>query len=145
MLHDQLIEKVIQFNEAWGYPETTVDEVMELCRVDRSNAVEILKKLTQRGLGEFKIGRGASGDFKTRIVWNQRIQDPSASRPVVSGPIDEGIERKRDIKVVEAERQLTTYVFPLDQDKDIKLELPRNLTLQEADRIGLFVKSLVRQ
>jgi len=40
-------------------------------------------------------------------------------------------------------KYLMTYLFPLRPDLNVSLELPRDLTCEEAARIVAFIKSLI--
>lgn len=132
MLHE-IVQKIIELRARAGSPDvTTVDEVIDDLGVDRVVAVEALKKLEEKKLGEFIVGRGSSGEFKTRVKWHR--SPSNTSQP----GLNQSLARK-DLNA----RTLKTYMFPLDAVHELKLELPRDLTTSEAERICQYVRSLV--
>lgn len=112
----------------------TVDDVKNAYRIEHREALEVLKTLAKEGLGRFVVGRGSSGQFKTRIEW-------------LESPISIAIQSKATFKSEElleetSNRDLINRSFPLNGKLEIVLSLPRNLTTSEAERISKFVMSL---
>jgi len=111
----------------------SVDEILKEFDVERKLAVEALKKLGDEGKGRYIVGRGS---FPTRLEWGrgQTIGDKGEPPPLIGRqtvPVD-------NTAYVE-------YTCPLDNNRDAKLRLPRDLSQEEADLISRFVKALERK
>lgn len=120
----------------------TAEDVVAKHGVERREAIEVLKKLEQWGLGQFKVGRGSSGHFKTRIEFKNGWYETLSAVPPV--PVIENNEPRVDSAEC-PKRACIPHIFPLDETLNAQLTLPRDLSKSEAERLIKFVESLARR
>jgi hypothetical protein len=131
---DELVSAILSHapRDKW----VTADDIIkmfELESVDRKAAVEALKKLENQGEGRYIVGRGT---FPTRLEWGRSraaSYEDALSAKRVQTPSGNGHTIYID------------YICPLDNNRDARLRLPRDLSHEEAEDISQFVKALVRR
>lgn len=108
---------------------TTVDEAVELAKkqnATRREAIDLLRRLAELGLGAFKAGRKGG---KSRLVWNAGAQ-PSLREPATQ-PAN-GSAMNGDL----------THAYRLRPDRTVEVRLPVDLTSDEAERFATFIRTL---
>ncbi len=128
---------------------TTAENVETLTGAFRGDAVELLKRFADLGLGTYFIGRRGS---PTRIEWDYDIREvgkaaqgaPATLRPVERlGDEEESDEPSSRDQVSHSEKSgVIEHLYQLRADFRFRLSLPADLSNREADRIGAWVKSL---
>lgn len=107
--------------------EISAEDVMDELKLERREAVNLLKEADKRGLGRFVLGRGSN---KTRIVWKAAQYSPM-----------EDVIPDTTLSQMGNSRASLEHTFPLNEF-NVEIRLPRDLTSSEAERIARFVASL---
>jgi hypothetical protein len=130
---------------------TTVDGLLSMLvkaglRIERSDVIDVLKACAHEGSGKFYVGRHGR---KSRIIWltdrtelakrilherGQAITTEIDRRPTpdATGRMEEEDDTPPMLR----------YPFMLRNRLEITLELPADLTAQEATRMSEFIKTL---
>jgi hypothetical protein len=127
---------------------TTAEAVETATGALRGDAVDLLKRLADLGLGSYYIGRRGSS---TRIEWDFDIREvgKAAQGQVKSltvereGDGEDDFEAEVYDQLAEAAKPGTIqHQYQLRADFQLQVVLPTNLTDREAERIGTWVRSL---
>lgn len=118
--------------------ETTIDRSLNNLKqlggtFTRADLIRVLKALAEIGCGEFVTGRRG---WPLRFVWGT---DMIGVGRVAAGE-DQQIEQYSEDE--EPTRSLLTHAFYLRPDTLVELELPIDLSPDEADRLAKFVNAL---
>jgi hypothetical protein len=125
--------------------ETSVDEVEAVFK-DRKASVEFLKDLSDAGCGKFMIGRR---DRPTRIEWVDF--GAIAIAKAFLNPIAKDLLGDDDVSVPAgasgslrspADASFHNHHFLLRPDLMVYVQLPLNLTKDEANRLADFIRTL---
>ncbi|MGO8839978.1 MAG: hypothetical protein ACLPWS_15260 [Rhodomicrobium sp.] len=103
----------------------TVESVMEKYGRERKDVVEALKHLSLQGEGRFVPGRGS---FRTRIEWGHtqsRNNEPLEPTPRALQPV------------------YIDYPYPLNDDRNGVLRIPRDISPEEAEEFKEFASSVL--
>ena len=128
--------------------QTSAENVETATGAFRGDAVDLLKRLADMGLGTYYIGRRGS---PTRIEWDYDIREiAKAAQGGVRSLTPEIVRvvngEEYSPEVDEPDQTLKQgairHVYQLRADFQIVVELPSDLTEREADRIGKWVGSL---
>jgi len=102
----------------------------------RQVAVEYFRALDAAELGRFVVGRRGK---KTRFLCHVDISDlTEAARNCKSSETVSGLDSDSTTNEV----ALVRREFPLRENLTLQMDLPTDLTPQEADRLSMFLKSL---
>ncbi|MEA2559563.1 MAG: hypothetical protein QOH06_1067 [Acidobacteriota bacterium] len=120
--------------------ETKVDRVLVVLAnegLSRGDVVELFKGLEEVGCGQFVIGRRG---WPSRFVWS--VSSLAASH-LATGEV----ALMEDVTADSAEEseeadEFLSHTFNLRPDLPITLDLPADLSVKEAERLALFVRSL---
>ena len=115
-------------------------------RVERSDVINVLKAAAQEGAGKFYVGRHGR---KSRIIWTtdrsvlaKRIlteRGEVSNKPgTATAPAPDPARGEEEEDAV----GMLRYPFMLRNRLEITLELPTDLTMQEATRLSDFIKTL---
>ncbi|MBK8230679.1 MAG: hypothetical protein IPK72_08890 [Candidatus Eisenbacteria bacterium] len=104
--------------------------------VSRGNVIDVFKALEDAGCGKFKIGRKG---WESRFEWSAQMV--SVGQAAAGEPVKVEEVTKEEAEGEEGELALR-HSFRLRPDFSIAIELPRNLTAAEAERLAQFVRSL---
>jgi len=104
--------------------------------VSRGDVIDVFKALEDTGCGKFKIGRKG---WESRFEWTAQMVSVGQAASGEAVKVEE--VTKEEIEGEEAELALR-HSFRLRSDVSVTLELPRNLTTVEAERLAQFVRSL---
>lgn len=128
---------------------TTAEAVETVSGAFRGDAVDLLKRLSDFGLGTYYIGRRGA---QTRIEWDYDIREVGkAAQGQVKSLTADNVDDESDFSEVGTEELATEdfadvefwdHSFPLRSNFRLMLRLPADLTLREAERIGAWVRSL---
>ena len=145
------------------WSELTIDHLLRIVRaegvtVHRSQGVGLIKDLAEMGLGQMILGRGQKG--KTRLVWHY---SPKAIGRAAAGTQEDIPELPESDSTTangrlsntgdaassdhlnsddELEIEFIPHEMQLRPDLAIQIELPVDLTNQEANRLSLFVRAI---
>lgn len=125
--------------------ETTADAVVSATGAWRADGVNLLKKLSELGLGQYYIGRRGS---PTRIEWLYDIRNlgrVAQGAPLALIPSDsENSEAEEEAiaAVSSSPKETIHHSHQLRSNFQIQIALPADLTDREAERIGVWVRSL---
>ena len=126
--------------------ETEVDELMK-CGMDRFEAVAFLKRLADLGCGKFRAGRRGHA---TRIVWNEygaiEMAKVFVAVSVGQTPQESPVETSLPLPTLshgesDAHR-LHRHTFLLRPEFTVAIDLPLDLTNEEANRLADFIRSI---
>lgn len=125
--------------------ETRVHRILEVLNRDgfdfsRRDIVDLFKSLQEIGCGRFYPGRHS---WPSRHVWGE-VNSLAVARLAIGEEdetelLEDGGEAE---DMYEDEGSLLTHTFNLRSDLAIKIHLPSDLSVNEAERLSLFVKSL---
>jgi hypothetical protein len=134
----------------------TAESFLKAPEIDRSNynAMTMLKKvreffneLEQVGLGKLIVGRRGA---KTRFVWAaplgqvnkviEEVEKGYTAQTWRSG--DPDIRRKNEASTADVAIDLFSHKYILRQDCVVTIDLPIDLTVNEAERLSGFIKTL---
>ena len=119
--------------------ETKVERVLKVLNSDgydisRGQVIDVFKSLQDIGCGQFVPGRHG---WPSRFVWSAEMISvgraaAGESRDVAELATDES----------ESKYDWLTHSFYLRSDAEVSLELPNDLTPDEAERLAMFVRAL---
>ncbi len=117
---------------------TTVDRIQANVgdNVSRGDVIEVFKKLEECGCGEFKVGRKG---WSSRFDWAAQMVSVGQAAAGETEQVEEVTEE--DLGEEEAET-LLKHVYRLRSEIVVTLELPKNLTTTEADRLAQYILTL---
>ena len=124
----------------WG--TTTIDRihsnlVNEGQKVYRGDVIQVFRKLEDCGCGSFTVGRKG---WKSRFEWD--VQMVGVGR-AAAGETVQVEEVSQEEKGEENEgNSLFKHTFRLRSDQSVTVELPVDLTAQEAARMARFIETL---
>lgn len=105
--------------------ETSIDRIMSVAQIDRSEAVELGRRFDDAGVGEFIVGRKG---WKSRVRWARSLCG--------LGKAAQGqVEQVDDVDPELVEESADHHLFPSDPDEAVG----KPLTIMEAKR-GLAAK-----
>lgn len=140
--YHELFEKMASRQK--GRAETTVEVVVKWLRGAgedknaRRKAIEFLRQLERLGGGRVVVGRGGAS---TRFHWYADMREVARlalekRRAERAGAPPASPSRAPDRSV------MMRHAFPLRADLMLPIDLPRDLTLEEAERLARFVLAL---
>lgn len=123
------LDKLLQANELQGLRDQR----------GRALAIEFFRRLTQMGIGEFRVGRRKK---PTRFIWNTPLVDVAATAldTAAKTPSPIGSDAKQATRP--GDSRLLTHVYVLREDLIVRLDLPVDLTIAEAKRLSTFIQTL---
>jgi len=104
--------------------------------VSRGDVIDVFKALEDAGCGKFKVGRKG---WESRFEWTAQMV--SVGQAASGEPVKVEEVTKEEMGGEEAEIALR-HSYRLRPDISVTLELPRNLTTVEAERLAQFIRSL---
>lgn len=121
--------------------ESKVHRVVENLREEnheysRGDIVSVFKKLESCGCGQFVNGRRG---WPSRFVWSVPSKDASL---LASGEEQTVSEIVVDETYEDTADETLNHTFNLRPDLRIEFDLPSDLTVNEANRLAMFIKSL---
>lgn len=121
--------------------ETNVDRALQiLCNdgheVNRQQLISAFKSLEDCGCGEFVAGRRG---WPSRFVWSTGMISVGRAAAGEQEEVEQFAEETAD---VEPDYNWLTHSFHLRPDVTLEIELPADLSPQEAQRIARFVEAL---
>ena len=122
---------------SYDQQETKVDRALinmteDGHQFDRKDIVDLFKRFETLGYGNFVIGRRGQ---PSRFIWNiSLISAGKAATGEASSVVD--------INEEETVPEILLHTYHLRSDMQIDLSLPIDLTLREAERLAMFVRSL---
>jgi hypothetical protein len=121
--------------------ESKIHNVMKIVReagheVSRSKIVALFKNLQSCGCGEMVLGRW---QYPTRFVWNCAMTSVGRA---VAGEEQQIEEFPPESEESEETVELLVHTFHLRPKLQVELELPKDLTGEEAERLALYMKTL---
>jgi hypothetical protein len=143
--------------------EITVDELLEFLQrtryiIERKDITDLFNELDRLGYGRFVMGRRTKKSrFQSRTnltsIGNMAIDNESKidvlenlSALDVNVASSHNIQELDEVKDIERSRTyLDTYLnhtYPLRSTLNVTLNLPRDLTNSEAERLCVYIKSL---
>jgi hypothetical protein len=125
----------------WDCGETTVERAQTMLRdhgteASRGDIVDLYQQLEQLGCGKFIVGRKHK---HSRFAWNVSISSvgkAAAGENEVIVPVLETAEE------VESETDMLQHTYHLRRGTNISFQLPADLSVQEAERLASFIKTL---
>lgn len=120
---------------------TTVDSVGRLTGGTRREIVELFKEMESLGLGAFVLGRKGG---QSRFEWNARLTEVGQAAIGEADEIEQvaAAELEEDADPDIDSVKMVSHSYALRPDLTVTLELPSDLTQQEADRLATFTKTL---
>ena len=124
----------------WG--TTTIDRIHsnllnEGQNVYRGDVIQVFRKLEDCGCGSFMVGRKG---WKSRFEWNVQMVGVGQA---AAGETEQVEEVSQEEKGEENEGDnLFKHTFRLRSDQSVTVELPVDLTAQEATRMARFIETL---
>ena len=109
-----------------------VGQIEDYFKVERKLAVEALKRLENEGHGTYISGRHGK---KTRILFHRAVPTDQPEKTGAAANKHEGLDVQ--------ERVFKFREFQFSASRDIQIELPRDLTRMEAEKISQFILSCV--
>lgn len=127
--------------------EARVDRVVTHTGCQRSEVVDMFKKMEELGLGRFIVGRKGS---PSRFEWHVFLTDVAQvyagednELEIVSPDDLEEFEEDEDDLGLFGDDELLEHRYVLRAgDEPIFIKLPQDLTQHEADRLAAFIKTL---
>jgi len=118
--------------------ETKIHRIMQHLNnneheVSRAEIVDLFKKLEEIGCGRFVPGRWG---YPSRFVWEVGSKDISLAA------MGESVGVPEDLNDNEYQEEFLTHTFNLRMDLPVEFKLPVDLTVNEAERLAAFVKTL---
>jgi hypothetical protein len=104
--------------------------------VSRGDVIHVFKALEDAGCGAFKVGRKG---WESRFEWTAQMVSVGQAASGESVKVEEVTQ---DEIIGEESELALRHSFQLRPDAVVTIELPRNLTTTEADRLARFVQSL---
>jgi hypothetical protein len=144
-----LLDHLAERQRNWG-EEVDVDRLAAVVEVPRPDVVRALKAFEKAGLGRYISGRrGLKSRFRRSVNLVAVARDASGQ----AGDIDEvSLAASSEDEALDATGALSdvsrngssdrTYEFPLRRNVLISLDLPKDLTSSEADRLANYIRSL---
>ena len=129
-------------------PEPTVDDVQKAMAGDqpgatRKDAVSLLKSLDSQGWGKFLAGRrGRQSRFRWGRDAKQRMEELRRQVPSTRSKGTTEPATQPNPKESSGSAEVISHQFVLRPDFLVRLELPNNLSSVEAERLGMFLRSL---
>ena len=128
---------------------TTVDELDQLISLDRQRLIAVLRELGEVGLGEFKVGRKG---HPSRLEWSEDPRQlaaialelaasPSQPTGEIAGPPPSDAAVPGDTTQLEP-GEVLEHSYVLRRDLRVRLRLPVDLTLREAECLGDWLRGL---
>lgn len=122
----------------WG--STTVDRIQDNVRaggldVSRGDVIAVFKELEKCGCGTFKVGRKG---WASRFEWEVQMVGVGKA---AAGEIEE-VEKVLEEDSGKEEEGLLKHTFRLRPEVPISLELPKDLTANEGERLAAFIRTL---
>jgi hypothetical protein len=145
----KIIQHLAEHRQSVG-TATTVDFLHEKfmeqgLHIRRSEVIDVLKACADEGVGTFYTGRHGK---KSRIVWrkdrSEFAKDILRQRGQPSGETTEEPAPDATAQTEEENSSIPMmrYPFILRTKLEISVELPKDLTVQEANRLSDFIKTL---
>lgn len=118
---------------------STVDHLLHVARIEgtpfgRGEVVRFLKSLQEAGCGTFRAGRRGA---KSRIEWGVSLI--SVGRAASGEDLEVEAVPEDTPETEEADAPLLRHEFQLRPEMRISVELPTNLTAEEARRLAAFI------
>lgn len=125
---------------AYDATETKVDRILAIMKnegkeLSRGQIIDVFKELEDLQCGKFVSGRRG---WQSRFVWSVSL---AALGKIAGGEIQE-LQMKSEDLPADEETETLTHSFHLRPDLLVKIELPGNLTANEASRLAEFIKAL---
>ena len=122
--------------------ETTVERTIQNLSdngttISRADVVKFFQKLQDLDCGKFIPGRH---NHRSRFAWELELT--SVARAAAGEPEDVQVTISSDPEEFDAEDWLLTHDFHLREDFKAQINLPYDLTREEADRLAMFIKAL---
>lgn len=147
----QFMEQLAERQREPNHSETSVEDAEEFFK-ERQEAVSFLKQLSDAGCGQFLTGRRGR---PTRIEWAACGAIPIA-KAFVNAPTDGSVAEDepdedpagggRDLSsapsVTTLSADLHPHRFLLRPGLTVEVELPLNLTNEEANRLAEFIRAI---
>lgn len=120
---------------------TTVDRIQANIisggeEVSRGDVINVFKALEEYGCGQFKVGRKG---WSSRFEWAAQMVGVGQAAAGETEQIEEVTDE--DLGEDEAEASLK-HTFRLRPEVTVTLDLPKNLTSAEADRLAQYIRTL---
>lgn len=121
--------------------ETNVDRALQILRNDghdvtRQQVIAMFQGFKECACGQFVTGRRG---WPSRFVWSTAMISVGRA---ATGEQDQVEQLTEESTESEGERDWITHSFQLRPELTLELDLPANLTAQEARRIARFVETL---
>lgn len=121
--------------------ETKVDRILSILwseghDISRGQVIDAFKRLEELGAGQFVAGRRG---WPSRFVWSVGMVSVGKAAAGEAQEIEQLAEEQAED---EPGGDLLAHTFHLRADLQVALELPPDLTRNEADRLAAFIKTL---
>jgi hypothetical protein len=140
---------------SYSVARTSVDRIARIVGTTRTKAVDLCMLLDDIGVGRFERAHRRDGDkFPARMHWHYVLRSIGL---VAKGELhdlrlvedaDDDVEQARAISTSSTHqlrsRDSIEHRFPLRQGRIAILELPIDLTKEEADRLSNFIVALAQ-
>ena len=115
-----------------------VDLAVRKTNGTRKEIIDLFKKLEDLGAGEFVVGRRGKESRLELSVDSRAVGKAAAGEPVEI----EHVESLEDEDAFEEDDNLTRHDFRLRKGLVVSFDLPDDLTQDEVERLGTFLRSL---
>jgi hypothetical protein len=138
---------------SYSVARTSVDQIARIVGTTRAKATELCMLLDDIGVGTFKRAYTRNGDkLPARIHWHYALRsvglvakgESDDLRPVEEADVEQGWASNTSSSHQLRSHDFIEHRFPLQRGRIAILELPVNLTREEADRLSNFIAVLVQ-
>ncbi len=135
----EILDHLASRGRSWR--TTSVERILASVResdedLSRGEVIDVFKALEECGCGQFKAGRKG---WPSRFEW--AVQMVSAGR-VAAGETEQVEDLTAEDLAEEEPQAALRHTYRLRPDASVTLDLPRDLTASEAERLAQYIRTL---